>query len=93
MNTSPSVNPTPEPQGQQGAFPLAAGSTLRPMDAGWIGHEWKVRGFYSDECIHCGTIAVEGHNGLAKNHEHCAVRASNQSNVPDEPQARSKPST
>ena len=50
------------------------------MDAGWIGHEWKMRGFYSDECIHCGTVAVEGHGGVGKNHEHCAVRASKQSN-------------
>lgn len=54
---------------------LATGSALSPLDAGWIGHEWRARGFYSDECIHCGTIAVEGHNGLAKNHEHCTARA------------------
>lgn len=33
-----------------------------------------MRGFYSDECIHCGTIAVEGHNGMAKNQEACPAR-------------------
>jgi hypothetical protein len=42
---------------------------------GWVGHEWKMRGFYSDECVHCGTIAVEGHNGMKKNWEHCPLRA------------------
>jgi hypothetical protein len=44
-------------------------------EPGWVGHEWKMRGFYSDECIHCGTIAVEGHNGMKKNWEHCQLRA------------------
>ncbi len=53
----------------------AAGSQPRCGSPGWVGHEWRMRGFYSDECIHCGRIAVEGHNGLAANEEHCDARA------------------
>ena len=50
-------------------------ATARSGDPGWVGHKWKMRGFYSDECTYCGLIAVEGHNGLAANEAHCEVRA------------------
>lgn len=42
-------------------------------EPGWIGHEWRMRSFLSDECIHCGVIAVEG-CGL-RSHEYCSERA------------------
>jgi hypothetical protein len=53
-------------------------SGLKPTDDGWVGHDWKMRGFHSDECIHCGVVAVEGINGMTLNIEHCQVRADKQ---------------
>ena len=45
---SPSVNPTPEPQGQQGAFPLAAGSlpveTVRKIIQKWQSESIRLNG-------------------------------------------------
>jgi len=57
------------------ALSVSSGSAPKCEDEEWVGHEWKMRGFYSDACIHCGTVAVEGINGMKKNGEHCQVRA------------------
>ena len=59
MNTPTSVNPTPAPQGQQGAFPLAAGSRLwKPGDDARIGtmgncHWVRVLSIYKGSIATC----------------------------------------
>lgn len=50
MNTPTSVNPTPAQQGQQGAFPLAAGSASDPV-CGHCGH--RLSAHYHENEIYC----------------------------------------